>query len=270
MTDSRVDGSRLTPDERRRYADDGYFVRERVFSATEVDNLCAAAERSAACAKQLSRAGTTYYLDGHRFVDVGHRTIQFEHAYGSETVRVIEPVHDLDAEWEHLIDDPRITVPVQGLLGHAPIALWTDKLNLKRPREGSGFRWHQDSPYWVHDCVHVDALPNVYVALDDATEANGCLCVIAGSHVEGCLPGTADGSQLGGFFTHPGSIDESRQVPLVVPAGSLAFFDPHTIHGSAPNASDRPRRAVVLTYQPAGHPMLKLKQVRNVPRGDHV
>jgi ectoine hydroxylase-related dioxygenase (phytanoyl-CoA dioxygenase family) len=51
---------------------------------------------------------------------------------------------------------------------------------------------------------------------------------------------------------------------MIVPAGSLVFFNPHAVHGSFPNDSDRPRRALVLTYQPAGYPTLKSKQVHNV------
>ena len=107
-------------------------------------------------------------------------------------------------------------------------------------------------------------LPNVYLAFDDADEDNGCLRVIRGSHREGCLPGRADGSELGGFFTDPGCFDERDQVALEVKAGSLVFFDPHTIHGSLPNRSDRSRRAIIMTYQPAGFPMLKTGQIQNV------
>ena len=54
------------------------------------------------------------------------------------------------------------------LVGAERVALFTDKLNLKRPREGSRFDWHQDSPYWAHFCAHLDRLPNVMVTLDDA------------------------------------------------------------------------------------------------------
>ena len=46
-------------------------------------------------------------------------------------------------------------------------------------------------------------------------------------------------------------------------AGSLVFFSPHTVHGSQPNRSDEPRRALVITYQPAGEPMFKLEGTRN-------
>ena len=52
---------------------------------------------------------------------------------------------------------------------------------------------------------------------------------------------------------------------MEVPAGSAVFFDAHAVHGSLPNLSDLPRRAIVLTYQPAGFPMLKSGRIRNVP-----
>jgi ectoine hydroxylase-related dioxygenase (phytanoyl-CoA dioxygenase family) len=110
----------------------------------------------------------------------------------------------------------------------------------------------------------VDQLPNVMVTFDPASRENGCFRVIRGSHRRGCLPGTADGSQLGGFYTDPGCFDEADQVLMEAPAGSAIFFDPHTVHGSMPNRSDAARRAIVITYQPAGHPALKSRQVRNV------
>lgn len=257
-------GFRLSDDELLRYRDEGFLVRTGVFDAKEIANLQTAAECAVDRATTLSRTGRTYVLDGKRFVDVGHMTVQFEHEPGSETVRVIETVHELDPRLDALIDDPRITEPMRDLVGSETIALWTDKLNVKRPREGSGFGWHQDSPYWIHDCDHVDRLPNVFVAFDDASEANGCLRIIRGSHKQGCLPGTADGSQLGGFYTDPGCIDLGKDVPIEVPAGSLVFFDPHSIHGSQPNGSGLPRRAIILTYQPADFPTLKSREIRNV------
>jgi ectoine hydroxylase-related dioxygenase (phytanoyl-CoA dioxygenase family) len=245
------------------YQEDGFFVREAVFGAQELVLLRDAADRAVAVAQQLSERGRTYHLDGKRFVDVDHVTIQFEHVPGSEQVRVIEPVHELDGRFDALIDDPRIVRPMSGLIGQERVALWTAKLNLKVAGNGSGFGWHQDSPYWIHDCAHVDLLPNVMVAFDEASEANGCLRVVRGSHRQGCLPGTSDGTQLGGFFTSPDHFDESQQVALEVPAGSLIFFSPHVVHGSQPNQSAQPRRAIVLTYQPGDQPMLKNGRVRN-------
>ncbi|HKI73135.1 MAG TPA: phytanoyl-CoA dioxygenase family protein [Pseudomonadales bacterium] len=256
---------RLSPSELNGYRADGYLVRPSVFSRGELDALRNSVEAAATRAQEMARYGKSYWLDGKRFVDVDHFTIQFEHTPESETIRVIEPVHELDLMLGELVFDERIVEPMRDIIGLESIAIWTNKLNLKRAREGSGFGWHQDSPYWIHDSDHVDLLPNVMVTLDDADLGNGCFQVIRGSHTRGCLPGTTDGSQLGGFFTHPGSFNPEDAVPMELPAGSLVFFDAHSVHGSGPNTSDRARRALVLTYQPAGFPTLKSRQITNVP-----
>jgi ectoine hydroxylase-related dioxygenase (phytanoyl-CoA dioxygenase family) len=95
------------------------------------------------------------------------------------------------------------------------------------------------------------------LALDDASERNGCLRVIAGSHRSGMLPGSMGAERLAPLFTDPRCFDESRAVAAELPAGSLLFFSPHTVHGSAPNTSDAPRRALLFTYQPGGQRMFK-------------
>ena len=64
------------------------------------------------------------------------------------------------------------------------------------------------------------------------------------------------------LFTDPRSFDASRQVPAVMPAGSVCFFSPHSVHGSEPNRSDADRRAFVVTYQPAGHRMFRVDAER--------
>lgn len=253
----------LSMQELEDYRRNGFLLRGSIFTQEEVALFQQAAEVAARRAHQACAGGRTYHLDGKRFVDVGHMTVQYEHNPGSDLIRVIEPVHELAAAFDALIDDARLVAPMRQLVGAQELALWTDKLNLKRPREGSAFGWHQDSPYWVHDCDHVDQLPNVMVTFDDASTENGCFRVIRGSHRQGCLPGTADGSQLGGFYTDPSVFDEADQVAMEAPAGSAIFFDPHTIHGSLPNRSDEPRRAIVITYQPSGFPALKSGSVRN-------
>jgi len=253
----------FSTDELSFYRQHGFLIREAVFSEAEVIRLSESVETAVTTAHEQAQTGDTYILDGKRFVDSGHMTVQYEHSPGSDTIRVIEPVQQLHPDLEALVCDDRITGPIGSILG-CDISIWTNKLNLKRAGEGSGFGWHQDSPYWLHDSDHVDLLPNVYLAFDDATPENGCLRVIDGSHREGCLPGTDDGSQLGGFFTSPDCFDEADAVDLELKAGSIAFFDAHSIHGSKPNYSDKARRAIVMTYQPAGFPMLKTGEVRNI------
>jgi ectoine hydroxylase len=258
--------------ERRAYREQGFFVREAVFEGEDLEALRQAAERVVRRAtREADRVSgdpircreDVYRIDGNRYVEAAMSTVQFEHRPESRTIRVIEPFHHLDQVFEALVGDERIVTPVCGVLESDRIALWTDKLNLKRPREGSGFRWHQDSPYWSHVCTHCERLPNVMVTLDDADRDNGCFRLVPGSHRHGFLPGIGDGSRLGPLFTDPAAFDAGTQWLAEVPAGSLVFFDAHTVHGSEPNLSDRPRRAIVLTYQPPDFPMFKREGIRN-------
>ncbi|MFT7245392.1 MAG: hypothetical protein ACI82A_002760 [Candidatus Azotimanducaceae bacterium] len=246
------------------YQHEGFLIRESVFTLAELESFRAASERACESARNQSSGGKTYILDNKRFVDIGHLTVQFEHQPQTELVRVIEPVNELEGRFSQLIDDSRLVGPMRSILAVDQLSLWTAKLNLKPAQVGSGFGWHQDSPYWVHDSDHVDQLPNVMVTFDDASLHNGCLQVIRRSHLEGCLAGTDDGSQLGGFFTDPSCFAEQDAVAMEVPAGSLIFFSPHAIHGSGPNRSEVDRRALIVTYQPANFAALKSGQVRNI------
>jgi ectoine hydroxylase-related dioxygenase (phytanoyl-CoA dioxygenase family) len=276
---------RLSEAERRRYVDEGFFVREAVFGGADLEAFRDAAERVAATAARASLAvarsiadpshdraepPADYRIDGNRYVEAADATVQFEHRAGSETIRVIEPFHHLDPVFDALVQDPRIVAPICGVLGVDRVALWTDKINLKRPFEGSGFRWHQDSPYWSHVCDHCDRLPNVMITLDDADRENGCFRLVPGSHREGFLPGLDDGTRLGPLFTDPRYFDEAAAWLAEVPAGSLVVFDSHMVHGSEPNHSPRARRAIVLTYQPPDHSMFKMAGTRNVSLADPV
>ena len=248
----------------KKYADHGFLVHPNALPNDLQKQLATAVDAATTAALAEADNGTTYLLDGKRFIDTDLATIQFEHYEGAATPRVIEPIHVFNSVLNKLVDHPLISNVMHALVGTKELSLWTAKLNLKKAQEGSGFGWHQDSPYWVHDSNHVDQLPNVMITLDDQTIENGCFEIIALSHLRGVLPGTNDGSQLGGFFTDPKQYDVEDRIPMLVPAGSLIYFSPHCIHGSAPNRSDSDRRALIYTYQPAGHKLLKLDEERRV------
>jgi len=247
----------LTALERQQWREDGYFIRQLQFDDAALAPLREAADRIASMVAAQAVTGSAYELDGKRFVDIEHITLQYEHQADSQQLRVVEPVHELDDQLLSLMADPRLIEPMRALVGSDRISVWTAKLNFKQAFVGSGFGWHQDSPYWIHASNVVDQLPNVFVALDSAGAANGGLRLIRGSHKRGVLPGLADGSQLEGFYTHPDEIDNASIVAPDLPAGSLLFFSPHIIHGSNPNSSAQQRRALIATYQPAGQPELK-------------
>ncbi len=48
----------------------------------------------------------------------------------------------------------------------------------------------------------------------------------------------------------PASVDEAAAVDVELGAGDVSAHHPAPIHGSGPNTSDRPRRALVARYHP--------------------
>jgi hypothetical protein len=259
----RARSHRLGPGERRRYAEQGFFVRPEVFADHELAELRDAVERCAELAAAAARSGgERYEIDGNVYHEAGGTTIQFEHHPGATSIRVLEPFHHLDPRIDALIDDPRFAEPARDLCGAERVSLFTDMLNLKRPRQGSRFRWHQVSPYWAHFHPEVGRLPNLMLALDDASEQNGCLRIVPGSHRRGMLPGLQGQGRLGPLFTDPRHFDAAAQQPCAMRAGSLLCFSPHVVHGSEPNRSAQPRRALLFTYQPGVARMFKVDAKR--------
>ena len=107
----------LSAQELKSYQASGYLIRKDVFSLSEITQLRAAAERAVNHAIEMCIAGKTYILDGKRFVDINHVTVQFEPGPDNQQVRVIEPVNELDAELDQLVEDPRLTNPMRSISG---------------------------------------------------------------------------------------------------------------------------------------------------------
>ena len=92
-----------------------------------------------------------------------------------------------------------------------------------------------------------------WMALDDVTEENSPLLVIPGSHR---LPlQTRSEMDAGGRFHDQrlsgAAPDPHAAVPVTAPRGAVIFFHGLLYHGSAPNRSDRPRRAYAVHYASA-------------------
>ena len=256
-----------TENELARYQRDGYFVRERVFAEAELAGMRAAVERvhvRVAAAAAAPEAGAIESIDGKRYQDLLGSLVKWEWREARADVRSMEPFVHLDAELDALVDDPRLWQPAAALCGVDEIALFTDKLNFKRPG-GAEFPWHQDSPYFAFDCPHVDRLGSLQVYLDDATVENGCLWMIPGSHASGRLPCFEERGTLGRLYT-----DVERALPgreraaIEAPAGSVIYFNGDVVHGSRRNRTDASRRAFVLTYQPSGHAQFRRPGARPV------
>jgi ectoine hydroxylase len=237
----------------------GYHLEEGVLDASEINELRDVAESVAERVKtHATRAGAGpegTMADGHRIQFSSRAGIQWEWADGSQEIRLIEPADHLDPHIDALFRDPRLTAPVKRELGVDELAPFTSKLNLKRAREGSEFPWHQDFPYWYVAAGHAaEDVVTAIVFLDDATEANGAVRVIPGSHRNGAAPRNPHDPTR--FLTDPTKLDVASEIVVEVPAGSVLWFGAYLVHRSSPNTSGAHRRALLPSWQPAGRPRL--------------
>jgi len=244
-----------TQSELEAYREQGFFVRRSVFEEAELETLRKAVEAIHGCINLEADRGLAPVetLDGARYQELLGSMIKWEWEPGSREIRSMEPVHHLHPAIDALIDDPRLWEPALGVIGAKAVSLFTDKLNFKRPH-GAPFPWHQDTPYWAFGCDHLDRLASLQLYLDDAHRGNGCLWVIPGSHRHGVLPSQPDRGVLGKLYTDISKLEDAEPLPVEAPAGSVVFFNGDIVHGSQSNRSDASRRALVLTYQPAGLP----------------
>ena len=169
----------LSPQERERYREQGFLVRERVFAEPELEALRGAVERVHARVVEAARVSNAPVerIDGKRYQPLLGSLVKWEWREDAAEIRSMEPFLHLDPALDPLVDDARLVEPVAALLGESKLSLFTDKLNFKRPG-GAPFPWHQDSPYWAFGCNHLERLASLQLYLDDADPESGCLWMI--------------------------------------------------------------------------------------------
>ena len=117
------------------------------------------------------------------------------------------------------------------------------KLNMKLPAVGSPVEWHQDWAFYPHTN---DDLLAVGICIDAMSQANGCLLVVPGSHKDRIYDHHHEGA-FSGAITEP-DFNPEQVVPIEVPAGGISIHHARTLHASAPNRSEFPRRFLLFQY----------------------
>ncbi|MCB1706238.1 MAG: phytanoyl-CoA dioxygenase family protein [Halioglobus sp.] len=244
----------------------GFFVRESVFGAEELDLMRHAVEDIHASINQAAASNDAppmQLVDDKRYQALQDSVVKWEWSEGSSDIRSMEPFLHLHPDLENLVDDQRLWMPAKSVLGLDQLSLFTDKLNFKRPG-GAPFPFHQDSPYFALDCKHVEQLVSMQIYMDNATAENGCLWMVPGSHKNGILPCVQGKGVLDRLYTDMERFQGQEPVPIEVPAGSVIFFHVHVIHGSKGNHTDESRRAMVLTFQPPNKMCWKANRARPI------
>jgi len=127
-------------------------------------------------------------------------------------------------------------VAVASELLNSEAVLYKEKINYKLTG-GAGYSPHQDAPAYRFIETHISCM----VAVDDATEENGCLEVVSGLHHE-VLPMNAKGC------IEPSLVNSFHWMTVPLRAGQTLWFHSRTPHRSGPNNSQNDRRALYPTY----------------------
>lgn len=157
---------------------------------------------------------------------------------GEAEFEVFDPVIEVSDVCRELAFHPPLLALVAELYGE-PGCLFKDKLIFKKPGL-RGYHLHQDWPPWPG---FPESFNTVVVPFERVDRANGCTLVYPGYHTRGKLP-TTDGA----YQMADGIVDEATAVPLEMDPGDVAVFTGFTPHRSDPNASDRWRRQLFLSY----------------------
>lgn len=256
---------RLDARERGQLAERGFVVRRDVFDAAEIGAIGDACE--ALVERLLAEKRNAK-------VEVGSYTFEFQRRLATvvkweqdnpDLLLGVEPFAHLSETLQAWALDARLLDPARDVVGSDDVDLFTEKLNLKRAQRGGPIVLHQDFPYWSDATPIAARVATAVVFVDDARRDNGCLEVVPGSHREG-LQKRKPVEGFGSLEMDAAAFDGTRLMPLEVAAGSVVFFGPFLVHRSLPNRSGDDRRALLFSYQPAGHPHLRhLLKLRPAP-----
>jgi phytanoyl-CoA hydroxylase len=164
---------------------------------------------------------------------------------------------DIHAGMAELIFDERLGRVAGTLAGVDGIRIWHDQA-LVKPPYGNPTAFHLDNPFWSFSSK--DSI-SIWVALDDATLANGCLWYLPGTHRSATYEPTAIGESLGGIFKAYPAWKQIKALPAACPAGSVVFHNGLIAHGAGANMTPYPRRAMTCAFMPDGATFNGLKNV---------
>ena len=159
----------------------------------------------------------------------------------AETNYQVIPLYDKSDLIRAMPFEPKVLDLVTQLIGN-PFLLHLDQLFLKPAGRGTGTDWHQDNAYFkIADPTKGVAM---WVALHDATIANGTLHVIPGSFREQ-YDHFRDPYSDHHIHCRP---PEERAVAIEVPAGGAAFFCYGCAHCTKDNTTDRERAGIAFHF----------------------
>jgi non-heme Fe2+,alpha-ketoglutarate-dependent halogenase len=173
---------------------------------------------------------------------------EFEASQGGSIPGKLKIKSHLLLTWVHeMVSHPTILDAVEDILG-PDILCWNSSFFIKNANDPAHVTWHQDSTYWE---LSPPDVCSVWIALTPATEENGVMKIIPGSHTGGQIDheDTIDEANLlarGQRLTE--NPKESDAVSMVLEPGEVSLHHVMLVHGSAPNRTSDRRIGFAIRY----------------------
>ena len=229
------------------YAQHGWYLTKKLFTDDEIDAIVAETERfyqgGRDRALPLRPPNLAYWTQADGPVQRHNDYIMYE----SDVIRDI-------------LSKPLLGAVAARLAEADEIRVWQSTLIYKPPRPDEPTNrvpWHMDRHYW-QTCTS-ERMLTAFIPFHDCDEEMGTITMVDGSHVWAEVPGDdstrhfaqRDRSELEGILEENARFNgqQVRKVPVVIPRGHVSFHHCRTYHGSGPNLSPNPRRAVSLHLQ---------------------
>ena len=230
------------------FAEHGWYLSKKLFTDSEVDELLSATER--------------YYAGerDRRLPVRPPRLAYWEPAHG-DVQRHNDYVHyESDAIAKALLK-PVIGAVAARLAQASEIRVFQSTLIYKPPIPGEQSNivpWHFDKHYWASSSS--ENMLTAFIPFHDCDEEMGTITMVDRSNnwaEVGFEDSTnrhfaeRDRNQLEQMLEENARFNNAtvEKIPMIIPKGHMSFHHCKTYHGSGPNRSDRPRRAISFHLQ---------------------
>jgi len=157
--------------------------------------------------------------------------------------------HLLFAWLGELVRRTEILDAVEDLYG-GDLQCWNTNFFIKEANNPAFVSWHQDSTYWG---LSKPDVVTAWVAFTEATEANGAMEFIPGSHKLDQIP-HRDTFAKDNLLTRGQEIavevDQSKRRVITLEPGEMSLHHVRLVHGSPPNPSGDRRIGFAIRYMP--------------------
>ena len=208
------------------YERDGVIRIRSLFSPQRVQEIRHALQRYVdQLAASLPESDVVYEADG-------------------QSVRNLWRMEQHDPFFRELATEPALIQLLTPLLHGEPVLMAVETFN-KPAKVGSGIPSHQDNAYF---CQTPPDVLTVWIAMDPATQANGPVYYLRGSHKQGPLPHKHSGV-TGNSMGLDASFDNSDPFVGTLDAGDALVHHCQTIHYSSRNETDHPRCGLLMVFR---------------------